>query len=80
MAVVVVMTVVAMVVIRRVPEAKVLKDVSYNEAMELAYFGAKVRATCRRQRRRLALHAQEKGEGGRRGGRLTWWLVGRCCR
>jgi hypothetical protein len=26
----------------RVPEAKVLTDVSYNEAMELAYFGAKV--------------------------------------
>ena len=28
---------------RRVPEAKVLTDVSFNEAMELAYFGAKVR-------------------------------------
>lgn len=27
---------------RRVPEAKVLSDVSFNEAMELAYFGAKV--------------------------------------
>lgn len=27
---------------RRVPEAKVLADVSYSEAMELAYFGAKV--------------------------------------
>jgi aspartokinase/homoserine dehydrogenase 1 len=27
---------------RRVPEAKVIDEISYNEAMELAYFGAKV--------------------------------------
>ena len=27
---------------RRVPEAEVIKSISYNEAMELAYFGAKV--------------------------------------
>ncbi|HEY8521362.1 MAG TPA: bifunctional aspartate kinase/homoserine dehydrogenase I [Gammaproteobacteria bacterium] len=27
---------------RRVPEAKVIEEMSYNEAMELAYFGAKV--------------------------------------
>lgn len=27
---------------RRVPQAQILSDVSYNEAMELAYFGAKV--------------------------------------
>jgi aspartokinase len=27
---------------RRVPEAKVIDEMSYNEAMELAYFGAKV--------------------------------------
>ena len=27
---------------RRVPEAKVIDSLSYNEAMELAYFGAKV--------------------------------------
>jgi aspartokinase/homoserine dehydrogenase 1 len=29
---------------RRVPQANVIPEVSYNEAMELAYFGAKVRS------------------------------------